>query len=532
MHSILPGSAIAMNYRVLVKVRTENTMSERRRDFSSFLSRLSHSYCWVRIICLLLATVTVVSSAYGQAQVPVGGTNEFPSTGQLSPPPGYTWDILNPSSASIANSSVPNGWFVSYNSASKIFLVGAPSNAIVAVGYTVRYSTINLPPPSLRSDDNPDALSEFGSIDLSNASLEPSSRSTGSASAVFNVVPPGHLGPPPPTGLVATLTGLNGSQVLLNWSPSQGATWYMVLRGSFSGGPYSLISGVLSATTFTDTNVTIGATYYYVVIAGNNYGWSGYSNQAQITVGASGPPVPSGLTATPGNNQVSLAWNASIGATSYTVYRGSQNGGPYSPLSGSPTAPAYVDSTAQNGSTYYYVVTASNAYGTSAYSNPVAATLAPNPPTNLTATPGISQVTLSWTASPGATSYTVLQSTSQNGTYTAVSPQGLSTTSFTSMGLTNGQTYWYYVTATNAGGTSGYSNSANATPEAAAPPAPTNLTATPGNALVTLTWIASSGATSYTVLQSTSADGPWTSTQVGNATAYTSTGLVNGTTYY
>src|SRR5207248_1488504 len=39
--------------------------------------------------------------------------------------------------------------------------------------------------------------------------------------------------------------------------------------------------------------------------------------------------APAGLTATPGNAQVSLAWPASVGATSYDVKRATVSGGPY-----------------------------------------------------------------------------------------------------------------------------------------------------------------------------------------------------------
>ena len=69
------------------------------------------------------------------------------------------------------------------------------------------------------------------------------------------------------------------------------------------------------------------------------------------------PPGPTGLTATPGDGQVALSWSASGGATGYNVKRSTSNGGPYT-LIGSSVSTGYTDMSAANGTTYYYVVSA------------------------------------------------------------------------------------------------------------------------------------------------------------------------------
>jgi hypothetical protein len=91
---------------------------------------------------------------------------------------------------------------------------------------------------------------------------------------------------------------------------------------------------------------------------------------------------------------------------------------------------------------------------------------APPAPAGLTATAGNGQVALSWTASSGAASYNLYRSTS-TGTETLVQ-SGVSGTSFTNTGLTNGTAYFFKVAAVNAGGTSGLSNEASAMPTAPA----------------------------------------------------------------
>jgi len=99
------------------------------------------------------------------------------------------------------------------------------------------------------------------------------------------------------------------------------------------------------------------------------------------------------------------------------------------------------------------------------------------------------------------------------------------TTTLTDVGLVNGTTYSYYVIATGAAANSIASATVTATPVAPAPPAPTNLVATPGNAQVVLTWTAVTPATLYRVYRNNVLVGsPTTAT-------YTDTGLTNGTSY-
>ena len=194
----------------------------------------------------------------------------------------------------------------------------------------------------------------------------------------------GNSAPAPPTNLTATA---GTQQASLTWTASGAATSYNVKRGTASGGPYTTV-GSPAGTTYADTSLTNGTAYYYVVTAVSATGESGNSNQATATPAAAptAPAPPHTLTATAGNQQVSLAWVASTGATSYHVKRAATNGGPYTTVA-SPTGTSYTDTAVTNGTTYYYVVTAVSASGESANSNQASATPsatppAPAPPTN------------------------------------------------------------------------------------------------------------------------------------------------------
>ena len=100
----------------------------------------------------------------------------------------------------------------------------------------------------------------------------------------------------------------------------------------------------------------------------------------------------------------------------------------------------------------------------------------PAAPTNLTATAGNAQIALSWTASTGAASYNLYRGAS-TGTE-ALYKSGLTATSYTDTGLTNGTAYFYQVAAVNSAGTSGKSGEASATPKA--PVTATQLLGNPG----------------------------------------------------
>jgi fibronectin type 3 domain-containing protein len=263
--------------------------------------------------------------------------------------------------------------------------------------------------------------------------------------------------------------------------------------------------------------------------------WQNTSNFGVGKLVSSTPAAPTGLAASPGNAQAALTWNASTGATSYNVLRSTVSGSGYASVATGITTTSYTNTGLTNGTTYYFVVTATNSNGTSGNSAQASATpvAPPAAPTGLTANAGNTQAVLSWSASSGATSYNVLRSTVSGSGYASV-VTGLSTTSYTNTGLTNGTTYYFVVTAANAGGTSGNSNEASCTPTGGAtPPVPTGLAATSGNTQAALSWTASSGATSYNVLRSTVNGSGYASIATGiTATNYYNTGLTNGTTYY
>ncbi|GLI39402.1 fibronectin type III domain-containing protein [Geobacter hydrogenophilus] len=273
---------------------------------------------------------------------------------------------------------------------------------------------------------------------------------------------------------------------------------------------------------------------------------NGVLNATKITVETAAPPatVPSAPapTAAAGSGQVTISWSPVANATSYNIYWSTTTG--VTPATGTKIANVnspYTQTGLTNGTTYFYVMTAVNAVGESAPSTEVSATPAaaatvPAAPTGVTAAAGANQVTVTWPAVTGATSYNLYWSTTTgvtpaNGTLIA----GV-TSPYVQTGLTNGTTYFYVVTAVNAAGESAPSAQVSATPAAAVtvPAAPTGVTATGGANQVTITWPAVTGAASYNLYWSTTTGvTPATGTKIAGVTSpYVQTGLTAATTYF
>jgi hypothetical protein len=129
--------------------------------------------------------------------------------------------------------------------------------------------------------------------------------------------------PPIPTGLNATP---NCASITFSWNSTPGATGYYIdiantlsdlvnQTGSFRN------LGVGGVTSYTWSNLTPNARYYWRIWAYNSYGTHGYPDPAFVYTSTCGgpPPAPTGLVAVPGCTSISFSWNPSPGATGYYV---------------------------------------------------------------------------------------------------------------------------------------------------------------------------------------------------------------------
>jgi len=319
-------------------------------------------------------------------------------------------------------------------------------------------------------------------------------------------------------------------------------TGYTVEYATNDTGPWTTHSTNLTLTR-TITGLDAGTTYFVRVRANNAAGSSAYTATSNTDTFAA-PTAPLGLTATAGDEQIALTWNAPTdnggsAITGYTVQYTTNASGPWTTHSTSLTTSRTITGL-DNGTEYFVRVSAINAAGSSAYSTPVSATpiTVPSAPALQPTTAGVGEVSMTWTAptdngGSAITGYTVQYTTNASGPWTTHSTS--LTTSRTITGLTNGTQYYVRVRANNAAGSSAWANS-TATP-ITTPGVPTNTTADAGDEQIAMSWTApadngGSAITGYTVQYATSAGGPWTTHSTSLTTSRTITGLTNGTEYF
>jgi hypothetical protein len=120
------------------------------------------------------------------------------------------------------------------------------------------------------------------------------------------------------------------------------------------------------------------------------------AGQVSLLVQWPAPTAPANLTAVPVSLAVNLSWPPSATADSYNLKRSTTNGGPYALLA-NVAATNYPDAAVLPGTTYYYVVSATNAGGESANSLQAAAIPLPSlVSTNLNFQAGGNQLQFSW----------------------------------------------------------------------------------------------------------------------------------------
>jgi fibronectin type 3 domain-containing protein len=492
-------------------------------------------------------SVRAISSTWGGAEATVtlfvGGTGNIPGSPENMTAYGMSDSILiswdnpaNPSATGITNytilrSTSASGPFTYIgNSSTLLYYMSIFFDNTVVLGQTYYYQV------------------------LSTNSFGPSAPSNTANAKTSNALP-----------IPATAYPGN-NQALLVWAWYFGnATSFDIYRTTVEGvrGDTPIITLASSRYYWFDNSTVNGNKYYYTVKANYVGGSSQVSNQANATPYAGSPPAaPTNLIATPDSSAVDL--HATLVASNdiyigYSIYRGLGPGAEgATPILNHSTfmlSPLYSLSTSDNTAVYdvnyYYHVTAWNMFGQSPASNEAMSFSspegdAPEPVTDLAATGGNGQVTLTWSnpsyqGTANLLDYNIFR---YNGTaWNGISflTTGLGQQTYVDNLLDPG-TYQYRVEVTNNyGNWIGNSNTAQATTTSVsvAPSAPLSLVASAGTGYVQLSWSAPStvgpGITNYKIFRGTTAGGEGTTvyqTVSGSTLTYNDTTVTAGQPYY
>ena len=330
--------------------------------------------------------------------------------------------------------------------------------------------------------------------------------------------------------------------VTVTWAEAENAESYHVYRSVYENAEdtgWTVIGKNVTETSYQDTDVQSGETYYYNVKGVNKDGLqsNGWGAAASVTVPYPDPSLVEVVDASADLDGITVTWKTAANAETFSVYRRTADSA-WSRIAEDLTGTTYTDKDVLPGTTYWYTVKGVNADGTegSYDDNGVSATaLYPIPAdVELTAaTATLDGITVTWKTAANAASYNVLRKTA--GAEWAVHAKNVMTTAYTDEDVQPGTTYWYAVQGVNADDRTSKSYDDNGVSATALYPIPADVeltaaTATPDG--ITVTWKTAANAASYNVLRKT-AGAEWT-VLANNVTAaaYTDKDVLPGTMYW
>lgn len=317
-----------------------------------------------------------------------------------------------------------------------------------------------------------------------------------SYSEIASVTPPAVPIPNQPTNLQIEV--LSASEVRVRWTDNaDNETGHEILRWSGGLDIPDIIVGA-DVNDYVVRGLTPGTPYEFRVRAGN---LGGNSYVSELVTILTKPDVPRDLTATGlGQGDTTITWSPAVGATSYTLQR-KLGASEWEAIGGTLTANFHVDEDAN--APYVYRVLASNASGSSAYSEPAQTQLAPSTGSLTAVALSTTAVQLTWDEVSGADEYRVERSWDGKTNWVTIADH-LTSLTFDDASLSEGRTATYRVSGANATTRSGFST-AQATAKLL-PPSGVQVTSVSGS-LIRISWTSNTSANASALVELLTTDG-------------------------
>lgn len=336
----------------------------------------------------------------------------------------------------------------------------------------------------------------------------------------------------------------NGSnQIEVNWGAVSGAYGYRIKRSTSKNGTYKVVATLKGKnnTTYQDKKLKTAKTYYYKIETINKVnGKKGYSgNSAAVSAKTLKTTSITAVKAT-GSTSVRLEWKAVDGASGYQIYRSTSKDSGYKKVGqvkGKNTK-KYEDKTLEAGKTYYYQVRAyksnSAKNGVASFSKAQKAWTIKQVVFSQITSDSKNQVTLGWKKVSKAQGYDIYRSDESNSGFEKIaSISSGSTLTYTDKGVKSGNTYDYKIAATyKIKGSAGRGSYSKVTEVAVLKQGSISSITLGDNNVLNISWNSVANASGYELAGAVSEKGTYTTLQTSDATSFTHSNLVQGTTYY
>lgn len=345
---------------------------------------------------------------------------------------------------------------------------------------------------------------------------------------------------------ITSIVSTNEKTLTIKWNKITGAYGYRIKRSTDEDGTYKVVKTIKSGntTSYKDTSVKAGKTYYYtvetMVKTGDNICYSGDSASVE---GRTAKKTKIKYAVSNGSNQIEVNWGAVSGTYGYRIKRSTSKNGTYNVIAtvNGKNKTTYQDKNVKTAKTYYYKVeTINKVNGKKGYSGDSAVVSAKTlKTTSITAVKatGSTSVRLEWKAVDGANGYQIYRSTSKDSGYKKVGQvKGKNTKKYEDKTLEAGKTYYYQVRAYKSNSAkNGVASFSKAQKAWTIKQVVFSQITSDSKNQVTLGWKKVSKAQGYDIYRSDKSNSGFekiASISSGSTLTYTDKGVKSGNTYY